>query len=120
MFWRLEAQSKPEEHSRPLVIGQQDALLALGFQYGFQLRLVKLDDLLLPAMDQTRQDGKQEVLRLKNEAHGVLRTLNQRTSSSMKFAMAVVNRPNSAVAEIRQLQAIEALTDRLNTLTLPI
>ena len=53
-----------------LVIGERDAFLALVLHQGNDLRVLKLNDLLLSAMDLAGQDGKQLVPQLKNPVRG--------------------------------------------------
>jgi hypothetical protein len=60
-----------------LAIGEQDPLLAHLFQQRLDLIVLKLDHFLLPVVNPAGEDGQQELPGLLNEAHGVLRMLNQ-------------------------------------------
>jgi hypothetical protein len=69
---RLEAQRLAfDGQQTPLVVSEQDAILALALHEGDDLRVLKLDDLLLSAMDPAGQDGKQKLPRLQNRVHAV-------------------------------------------------
>ncbi len=52
-----------------MIVGQQKPLLPLCSHHGFELRLVELDDLLLFAMDPTRENHQQKLPGLQDEAH---------------------------------------------------
>ena len=53
-----------------LVIGEQDAFLALGLHQGNDLIVLELDHFLLPVVNPAGEDGQEELPRLQNEAHG--------------------------------------------------
>ena len=52
-----------------LVIGQQETFLSLRFHQGVELGLIELDDLLLLAMDPTRENHQQELPGLQDVGH---------------------------------------------------
>ncbi len=73
----------------PLVVCQQDAFLAQLFEQGLDLVFVlELDDLLLPVVNPTRENGEQQLLLLKHEpavyAAVVMVEVNQQKIASMK------------------------------------
>ena len=55
-----------------LIIGQQKPFLPLCLHHGFKFRLIELDDLLLLAMNPTRENHEEELPGLQDEAHGML------------------------------------------------
>lgn len=54
-----------------LFVGEQDVFIALVFHQGNDLRVLKLNDLLLSAVNPARQDGKRQLTRLQNIGHGI-------------------------------------------------
>ena len=55
-----------------MIVGQPKSFLPLRVHHGFEFRLIELDDLLLLAMDPTRENHAEELPRLQDETHGQL------------------------------------------------
>ena len=53
-----------------LIIGQKKPFLPLGFQHGFKLCLIELDDLVLFAMNPTRENHEEKLPGLQDKTHG--------------------------------------------------
>jgi len=54
-----------------LVVGQEQAFLAQRLHEGNDLGVLKLNNLLLSAMNPAGQDGKQQLPGLQNVVHGI-------------------------------------------------
>ena len=62
-----------------MIVGQQKSFLPLGIHHGLEFRLIELDDLLLLAMNPTRENHEEELPGLQDEVHATFDMVKQKS-----------------------------------------